>query len=47
MRYLAHHDVLSGALNRTSFDEALQGAVWQRAEGGNCAEPSTGRMHFR
>jgi diguanylate cyclase (GGDEF)-like protein len=34
MRYLAHHDVLSGALNRTSFHEALQQAGWRRAEGG-------------
>jgi diguanylate cyclase (GGDEF)-like protein len=34
MRYLAHHDVLSGVLNRTSFHEALQQAGWRRAEGG-------------
>ena len=34
MRYLAHHDVLSGALNRASFHEALQQAGWRRAEGG-------------
>ena len=34
MRYLAHHDVLSGVLNRTSFREALQQAGWRRAEGG-------------
>ena len=34
MRYLAHHDVLSGTLNRTSFHEALQQAGWRRADGG-------------
>lgn len=34
MRYLAHHDVLSGVLNRTSFCEALQRAGWRRKEGG-------------
>ena len=34
VRYMAHHDVLSGALNRASFTEALQHAVWRRAEGG-------------
>ena len=34
VRYMAHHDVLSGALNRASFNEALQAAAWRRAEGG-------------
>jgi diguanylate cyclase (GGDEF)-like protein len=34
MSYLAHHDVLSGVLNRTSFHEALQHAGWRRKEGG-------------
>ena len=33
VRYMAHHDVLSGALNRASFTEALQQAVWRRNEG--------------
>ena len=32
--YMAHHDVLSGALNRASFNEVLQQAAWRRAEGG-------------
>ena len=34
MRYLAHHDALSGSLNRASFHEALQHAGWRRSEGG-------------
>ncbi|HSI58031.1 MAG TPA: bifunctional diguanylate cyclase/phosphodiesterase [Ideonella sp.] len=34
MRFLAHHDVLSGALNRASFNEALAQAIWRRGEGG-------------
>ena len=34
VRYMANHDALSGALNRTSFNEELQQAVWRRAEGG-------------
>ena len=33
-RYLAHHDVLSGLLNRTSFSEALDEAAWRQAGGG-------------
>jgi len=34
MRYLAQHDVLSGALNRASFHEALQRAAWRHESGG-------------
>ncbi len=34
VRYMAHHDVLSGALNRASFNEMLKQAAWRRAEGG-------------
>ncbi|QLC72646.1 GGDEF domain-containing protein [Pseudomonas sp. LPB0260] len=34
MRYLAHHDALSGLLNRTSFGEALQEASWRHDAGG-------------
>ena len=34
VRYMAHHDVLSGALNRASFTEALETAAWRRADGG-------------
>jgi diguanylate cyclase (GGDEF)-like protein len=34
VRYMAHHDVLSGALNRSSFSEALNQATWRRAYGG-------------
>jgi diguanylate cyclase (GGDEF)-like protein len=34
MRFLAEHDVLSGALNRASFQEALQRAVWRAEQGG-------------
>ncbi|WP_395701433.1 putative bifunctional diguanylate cyclase/phosphodiesterase [Aquabacterium sp.] len=33
-RYLAHHDVLSGLLNRSSFSEALDEAAWRQAGGG-------------
>lgn len=32
--YIANHDALSGALNRSSFNELLQQAAWRRAEGG-------------
>ena len=34
VRYMAHHDVLSGALNRASFNEVLEQAAWRRSEGG-------------
>jgi diguanylate cyclase (GGDEF)-like protein len=34
VRYLAKHDVLSGALNRASFNEALQEAAWRHEQGG-------------
>ena len=34
MRYLARHDVLSGALNRASFNELLNQAAWRHGEGG-------------
>jgi len=34
VRYLAQHDVLSGALNRTSFTELLTQAAWRHGEGG-------------
>jgi diguanylate cyclase (GGDEF)-like protein len=34
VHYLAQHDVLSGALNRASFGNALQQAVLRRAAGG-------------
>jgi diguanylate cyclase (GGDEF)-like protein len=34
MRYLSEHDVLSGALNRNSFDQALKQAVWRRDPAG-------------
>ena len=34
VRYMAHHDVLSGALNRSSFNEALKRAIWRHDEGG-------------
>ncbi|MBI5719683.1 MAG: bifunctional diguanylate cyclase/phosphodiesterase [Burkholderiales bacterium] len=34
LRYLAEHDVLSGALNRTSFHQALQRAAWRHEKGG-------------
>ncbi len=35
MRYLAHHDALSGLLNRTSFGEALQEASWRHEASGS------------
>ncbi len=34
VRYLAKHDVLSGALNRASFGEALEEAAWRHEQGG-------------
>ena len=34
VRYMAHHDALSGALNRASFTEVLEKAAWRRGEGG-------------
>jgi diguanylate cyclase (GGDEF)-like protein len=34
VRYLAHHDVLTSALNRASFEEALQQAGRRRTQGG-------------
>jgi diguanylate cyclase (GGDEF)-like protein len=34
MRYLAQHDVLSGALNRTSLNDELQRAAWCAEAGG-------------
>ncbi len=34
MRFLAEHDVLSGALNRVSFQGALQRAAWRTEQGG-------------
>ncbi len=34
MRFLAEHDVLSGALNRASFQDALQCAAWRTEQGG-------------
>ena len=34
VRYMAHHDVLSGALNRASFNQVLRQAAWRRSEGG-------------
>jgi diguanylate cyclase (GGDEF)-like protein len=33
MRYLAEHDVLSGALNRASFNQALTQAAWRHEQG--------------
>ena len=36
VRYMAHHDALSGALNRVSFTEVLEKAAWRRTEGGSC-----------
>jgi diguanylate cyclase (GGDEF)-like protein len=33
-KYLAEHDVLSGALNRTSFHDALQQAAWRQSADG-------------
>lgn len=34
VRYLAHHDVLSGAMNRASFNEALGKAAWRKSQRG-------------
>jgi len=34
VRYLAHHDVLTGAVNRASFELALKQASWRRTQGG-------------
>jgi diguanylate cyclase (GGDEF)-like protein len=34
VRYLAAHDVLSGALNRASFQDALDRAAWRHEQGG-------------
>ena len=34
VHYMAHHDALSGAMNRSSFNEALNRATGQRAAGG-------------
>ena len=34
VRYLAEHDLLSGALNRASFDQALQQATWRHEPAG-------------
>jgi diguanylate cyclase (GGDEF)-like protein len=34
VRYLARHDVLSGALNRASFHDALEQATWQHQQTG-------------
>jgi diguanylate cyclase (GGDEF)-like protein len=34
VRYLAEHDVLSGAFNRASFNHALQQAAWRHEAGG-------------
>jgi len=34
VRYLAEHDVLSGAFNRASFNQALQQAAWRHQAGG-------------
>ena len=34
VRYMAHHDTLSGALNRSSFNDALKQATWRREAGG-------------
>ena len=36
VRYLAQHDILSGALNRASFHDALERAAWQAQAGGGC-----------
>ena len=33
VQYMADHDVVSGALNRTSFNDLLQHACWRSAEG--------------
>jgi diguanylate cyclase (GGDEF)-like protein len=34
VHYLAQHDILSGALNRASFGEALERAAWRHAQDG-------------
>jgi diguanylate cyclase (GGDEF)-like protein len=34
VHYLAQHDILSGALNRASFAETLERAVWRHGRGG-------------
>jgi diguanylate cyclase (GGDEF)-like protein len=34
VRYLAHHDMLTGALHRASFRQALQQAAWRTGAGG-------------
>lgn len=34
VHYLAQHDILSGALNRASFGEALERAVWRHGQDG-------------
>ena len=34
VRYMAHHDTLSGALNRSSFNDALKQAICHREAGG-------------
>ncbi len=34
VRYMAHHDALSGAVNRARFTEVLEKAAWRRADGG-------------
>jgi diguanylate cyclase (GGDEF)-like protein len=34
VHYLAHHDPLSGTLNRVSFSEAVRQAEWRQAQGG-------------
>ena len=35
VHYLAQHDVLSGALNRASFNDELERAAWRAEEGGS------------
>ena len=34
VQYMANHDALSGAMNRSSFNEALNRATWRREAGG-------------
>ena len=34
VHYMAHYDTLSGALNRSSFNDALKQATWRREAGG-------------
>jgi hypothetical protein len=34
IRFLAQHDVLSGLLNRSSFNDALHEAAWRHSGGG-------------